>query len=182
MARYYVGVAIQTAVFSSVFDAIFQLYQLDNKDQDALFACAVHSLMSRHCSLEMMFVAPRFRIPAERGEELPYARAIEELRKVTGEFLPHIKLQHVLQTYREICHVVADYYRHSEKQILLGADDLLPIFCFCLVYSNLPCAFSELAYMNDFILEEDINGEMGYILATLHTSLHVVTHFDEKSQ
>ena len=27
--------------------------------------------------------------------------------------------------------------------------------------------------MNDFILDEDINGEMGYVLATLHTALQV---------
>ena len=65
-------------------------------------------------------------------------------------------------------------------QVLLGADDLLPIFSYCLVYAEVPCAYSELAFMNDFVLDEDLNGEIGYVLATLHTSLHIVSHFLEE--
>ena len=37
--------------------------------------------------------------------------------------------------------------------------------------------YSELSYMDEFILEADLNGEIGYILVTFHTALQVFFFF-----
>ena len=43
--------------------------------------------------LEMMLVAPKFRIAAREGERRPFGRAVKELGRLTGEILPSRKMQ-----------------------------------------------------------------------------------------
>ncbi len=56
----------------------------------------------------------------------------------------------------------------------IGADDLVPIFCYVLTKTGAPCLWTQSAYIAEFIDESLVHGEEGYACATLDTALQVL--------
>jgi hypothetical protein len=52
----------------------------------------------------------------------------------------------------------------------LGADDMLPLFIFVLINSNILNFFQVVGYMSDFLTESEKIGEPGYCLVTFEAA------------
>lgn len=56
------------------------------------------------------------------------------------------------------------------KQLLVGADDILPLFCYILVQSQIGCVSAEMAFMGDFMSDEEKQKKAGFYLTTLQAA------------
>ena len=61
--------------------------------------------------------------------------------------------------------------KKRKKEVLIGSDDMLPLFCYAFVQSQLPCLHAEIAFMSDFMSEEDKQMKPGFCLATLQAAV-----------
>ena len=64
---------------------------------------------------------------------------------------------------------IAEYWAaaKSKEKLVVGADELLPIFSYCLVKANVEDVFCECAFIYDFIPDFLLTGREGYALVTL---------------
>merc|ERR1712129_2727 len=53
------------------------------------------------------------------------------------------------------------------KQLLVSGDDMIPLFCFILVQSKMQSVLAEIAFIDDFMSEEEKQMKAGYYLTTL---------------
>merc|ERR1712228_375776 len=56
------------------------------------------------------------------------------------------------------------------KQVLISSDDMIPLFCFILVQSKIQSICAEIAFMSDFMNEEEKQMKAGYYLTTLRAA------------
>jgi len=68
--------------------------------------------------------------------------------------------------------------REFLKVTNLGADLLLPIFCYIVTISKSENLFAEWAFIEEFINESFIEGEDGYALANLQTVINVINELE----
>eukprot|EP01083_Nonionella_stella_P175950 614323_1 len=56
------------------------------------------------------------------------------------------------------------------KQLLIASDDMIPLFCFVLVQSQIKSVHAEIAFMNDFMSEDEGQMRAGFYLTTLQAA------------
>jgi len=56
------------------------------------------------------------------------------------------------------------------KQLLIASDDILPFFCYLLVQSQVECVNAEMAFMNDFMSDDEKQKKAGFYLTTLQAA------------
>jgi hypothetical protein len=95
-------------------------------------------------------------------------------RGVGMSTLPCVKLRAIVDAAREISHL----YQHEHGEDLVGADDFLPIFIFCVIRADMerPCALCVLLRT----LCDRINriGEIGYFLASFEAAIAHIQEID----
>jgi len=85
----------------------------------------------------------------------------------------------MIETFNCIEQCVKDYYKDSsEEDVILGADDLFPIFEYVVIKSNCKHLWSECAFQDDFM--PDPSGKKAYVLATLQASLMDILNLGEE--
>jgi hypothetical protein len=69
----------------------------------------------------------------------------------------------------------------DQKQKSLGADDMLPIFIYCIVMSNIPFTnMQSLVHELDFVCDTQSRySEVGYFVTTFQASIQHILHMDE---
>lgn len=65
----------------------------------------------------------------------------------------------------------------KQRQIVLASEDMIPLFCYTIVQSRLPSLHAEIAFINDFMNEEDEQMELGYALSLVFFSCTNVNLF-----
>jgi ankyrin repeat protein len=83
---------------------------------------------------------------------LPLERALASLRALDGASTPARKLEVLERVQADIVAAFADRHRElgRTKQLVLGDDDLMPVYFFVVARSGLSHAWSEAAFLSDF--------------------------------
>jgi len=112
-------------------------------------------------------------------EKPPYYRAIKTLQKISELKSPRDKLGCILQTFKETIQCVSDFWDPLDKEPVVGADDLVPIFAYVILKSQIPKLFSEMNFIWEFANDYEMNGKYGYGFATFQIGVEAVARLDD---
>eukprot|EP01113_Clastostelium_recurvatum_P021700 TRINITY_DN2574_c0_g1_i3.p1 TRINITY_DN2574_c0_g1~~TRINITY_DN2574_c0_g1_i3.p1 ORF type:complete len:788 (-),score=193.88 TRINITY_DN2574_c0_g1_i3:18-2381(-) len=106
----------------------------------------------------------------------PYQPAIEIFKQLAISKNPTRRSQILKHCMDGLQKCVHDHWRgvHSPDDLVIGADDLLPIFTFIVIKSGTKNMHSEMEFHKDFMSEMDASGMEGYLMTTLETSLLLI--------
>ncbi|PRP87878.1 hypothetical protein PROFUN_02615 [Planoprotostelium fungivorum] len=95
------------------------------------------------------------------------------------------KMDCLVATVQMICNSVKNYMsstglskEYSTKEVVVAADDLLPMLCYVALHCHLSCLYSELKFINDFCAVDDklLSGQEGYCISMLEGAMeHIMT-------
>ncbi|GAM22822.1 hypothetical protein SAMD00019534_059970 [Acytostelium subglobosum LB1] len=169
---------VETALFGHIYFDVFEQYtkkysqedeEHNNKAQQFL------TLTPLHLSIPKKF----WLIDQVDGQlTVPYQDAIDNLKKLHTYRAPSEKVQCLIDTSDAICEAIKSFWdRKKDKpdSLVLGADDLLPLFTFVVIKAKIPNMYSEAMFLQDFI-EESLSSKMqGYFLVTFQTCLSLLS-------
>eukprot|EP00743_Colponemidia_sp_Colp-15_P006219 GILK01006690.1.p1 GENE.GILK01006690.1~~GILK01006690.1.p1 ORF type:complete len:452 (+),score=39.66 GILK01006690.1:69-1424(+) len=107
----------------------------------------------------------------------PYEAAVRCLRCIESMQSPMQKLECIVATSRVICQCVDMYWRDCNirsKDLCINADDLLSIFAFVVVHSNLVDIFAHCRIIEEFTTDSIRRSMPGYYLATLQAAVELI--------
>jgi Vacuolar sorting protein 9 (VPS9) domain len=178
--------AVERAIFSRIFEQVFELFQWRHRFRDARLAATCVDLMT--ASPGHLGIPNKFWLLSADGatDEEPYARAIAKLQLLPSCRSVDEKLACLCATLKEICASIERFYKRGQAiderkpgADVVAADDLLPIYSWCLIKANLPGAFSECAFVNGELLHRScMLGEEGFAVATFATCLQYCSSLD----
>jgi len=109
----------------------------------------------------------------------PYHSAIKTLRKISLLKSPRDKLGCILQTFKDIIQCVGDFWESYDREAVVGADDLVPIFAYVILKARIPKIFSEMNFIWEFATDSEMNGKYGYGFATFQIGVEIITGLDD---
>ncbi|PRP89707.1 hypothetical protein PROFUN_00049 [Planoprotostelium fungivorum] len=158
----FISPIVSDVLFPSIFGNLFELYKIKNSTRDQIF----HERISVFSTITPLHIGvdPEFWLEeTARGTlvdtEDPYYEAIELMRSLNNYHTARSKLELLVRTNQTIINIVQNHYSH---EVMMGADQLLPLICYITAKANTPNMYSELAFLLDFTYESDMAGELGY--------------------
>lgn len=166
--------AVAVPVYMGVLKPLFMCHEsLAEKDREVRLICDALSTMSNpHALLEHLQVAETVRLT---NVARPFAQVVELLELVWSPDSrigagPTAKARMLVRASRTIPQCIA--HAGEEKAArAIGADDLTPIFIFCVVASRPANLASLFHYLEECVAEDLLNSESGFCLALLQTAL-----------
>jgi hypothetical protein len=174
--------AIEKAIFSNgLYHRIISNYQKKYSSHDLRFLQKCEKL--KNLTLEDFEVNLKFRLEKQLS---PYHKVIDLLKQLNYPSSSSEKINLISKGISEISETVVEYYKDSNEyeksDLILGAEDMLPIFIYCIIKTQCSSIYSILMFLVDFIDEDNIKGSEGYCLATLETSVNEVLNFEVKER
>eukprot|EP00004_Rigifila_ramosa_P002353 TRINITY_DN12450_c0_g1_i1.p1 TRINITY_DN12450_c0_g1~~TRINITY_DN12450_c0_g1_i1.p1 ORF type:complete len:505 (+),score=99.60 TRINITY_DN12450_c0_g1_i1:896-2410(+) len=169
---------VDSALFPLLYPTMFLAYKYHKNAADARFLMKSRALSK--LSIQKFGVPVKFALGGDAcvlSDTLTsYGAAIGHLAELHARPTPTQKLALLNEVGQEIVEAVTTYHTThstglSPDRLLIGADDLVPLFSFVLVHAQLPFAASESCLLADFITESAVLGEEGYALATFQTAM-----------
>ena len=179
-----VQLTVEEVFFPEVYQPLFSVYVSATSDRDSQFTQKTESF--RLLPPSAFNIPPRFWLVTGNDDDddavragflQSYADVIELFQGVGTAQSPGEKLACLVEVSQAICDAVESYYAdHPEIEIdsaklAVGAEDLLPLFSYCLLQANTPYIWAHNAFLTDHINNFFCMGEQGYALATTQTSL-----------
>ena len=138
----------------------------------------------RHEDMEVLFKIKElrkrpqglFRIPENHTSPSQWNSVARILKQGVGlSTLPSVKLRAIVEASREISRL---HEREHGDGVVLGADDFLPIFIFCVVQAEMerPCALCVL--LRTLCDRSNRIGEIGYFLASFEAAIAHIQEID----
>eukprot|EP00300_Choanocystis_sp_HF-7_P012510 c17920_g1_i1.p1 GENE.c17920_g1_i1~~c17920_g1_i1.p1 ORF type:complete len:677 (+),score=171.54 c17920_g1_i1:248-2032(+) len=152
---------VENELVGGVYETLFALYRGHNRAADEKLNAIRES---KTVTLASLGVKPSLDI-GEAG----FRPAAEALDHIASLPVPQHKLQALVYVAQTICESVT-----KERNKALGADELLPLFCYVVSISHCADLHAHTHMMADFVGVEGMMGELGYSLATLQTALAVL--------
>lgn len=97
----------------------------------------------------------------------PYRPAYALLRSLTKRKSPREKIECIFSVLNKTISCIENFWKKKGKSIIVGADDLLPIFTYIVARAGVPNLPFEVKYINEFSSERILQGKYGYALITL---------------
>lgn len=123
-------------------------------------------------------VKPRFRLDKLTT---PYDKVIVMLKKIEDPNTIDDKINIIADAITEISNSVTNYYKQSKEftteQLTLGAEDMCPIFIYCLIQAQISSLYSIFNMLGELVDDNQIRGSAGYCLATLETCMNEIMIF-----
>jgi hypothetical protein len=107
-----------------------------------------------------------------------YSKAIDQLSSISTPNNINDRIQSLILTNQSIVQCVNEFH---QKSMVIGADDLIPIFIFILIHSNLKCIYSNLKILEDYIHPVMEISQGGYSIANLQLSVDYIYSMDVKN-
>lgn len=99
--------------------------------------------------------------------DYPYCAAIRTLRLVPKQRTPREKIETMARALSYVAQAVDEFWGVFGKKVIVGADDLVPIFSYVVAMARVPNMYSEMSYTMEFSNESSLRGKYGYSIATL---------------
>lgn len=111
-----------------------------------------------------------------------YRPAYAILRSLPKRKSPREKVECILRVLNKTIECIETFWTKYNKSIIVGADDLVPIFTYIVAKGAVPNMHSEMNYIIEFSNESCIRGKYGYALATLQMAVDNLTVVDNSSR
>eukprot|EP01105_Mastigella_eilhardi_P021445 TRINITY_DN5190_c0_g1_i2.p1 TRINITY_DN5190_c0_g1~~TRINITY_DN5190_c0_g1_i2.p1 ORF type:complete len:240 (+),score=51.86 TRINITY_DN5190_c0_g1_i2:84-803(+) len=175
--------ALSDAIFRNqhvrLFSNYLVKYATEDSQQESKFA-EFATLNPAHLGLPRRFwLTPKRDVTSTP----PYLAAIDVARKLPDCESPVTKAMCMVDIGKAIGDCILSYWDKNQlppDQLLLGADDFLPIFSFVLIKANVPHVFTECKYTEDFLDEFSMSDELGYAVVTCQTSICFIRCLQQK--
>ena len=114
-------------------------------------------------------------LSAPHTHDYPYCAAVRTLRLVPKARTPREKIENMARALSYVAQAVDEFWAPHGKKVIVGADDLVPIFSYVVAMARIPNIYSEMAYTMEFSNESSLRGKYGYSIATLQICVeHVI--------
>jgi len=101
------------------------------------------------------------------------------LQTLTYMKSPRDKLTCILQSLQDTVHCVQEFWRENNvENIIVGADDLVPIYTYTLYLSNIPNLISEMNFIWDLANDVELSGKYGYSYATFQLAVSIISNME----
>jgi len=108
-------------------------------------------------------------------QDYPYCAAVRTLRLVPRVKTPREKIETMTRALSYVAQAVDEFWAPHGKKVVVGADDLVPIFSYVVALAKVPNIYSEMSYTMEFSNESSLRGKYGYSIATLQICVeHVI--------
>lgn len=109
----------------------------------------------------------------------PYIDSIKALKDVSTVRVPVEKLNCLVRAIEFVCTAVSVFSKtlgksSSDIDCAIGSEDLVLLCQYIIIRASVPFFFSELSFISEFIPENYIMGEEGYVLATFQSALESI--------
>eukprot|EP01133_Synstelium_polycarpum_P005633 gene5633-6502_t len=175
---YLTKLSVEKALFEHINSSIFSQYQRKYTAEDEEHnqkAMQFLTLTPVHLSIPQKFWLIDDEL--EGLQVVPYQTAIDVLKKLPSIKSPSEKIQCLVNTSDAICEAINSFWidrKDKPESLVLGADDLLPLFTFVIIKSKLPFMYSESIFLQDY-LDDALSTKMqGYFLVTYQTCLSLL--------
>jgi len=111
----------------------------------------------------------------------PYQDAIDLMKKLPTFSTPTEKIELLINVSDSLCKCISNFWNSRPSKpnnIVLGADDLLPLFTYVIIKSKVNNLHSEMMFIQDY-LDQDLNQTVqGYFLVTFQTCLSLINYWN----
>eukprot|EP01113_Clastostelium_recurvatum_P034362 TRINITY_DN4653_c0_g1_i8.p1 TRINITY_DN4653_c0_g1~~TRINITY_DN4653_c0_g1_i8.p1 ORF type:complete len:919 (-),score=226.83 TRINITY_DN4653_c0_g1_i8:34-2394(-) len=177
--------AITDTLFPFIYDDVFYMYVKDFPEEDAVQARKNNQFLTlspAHLAIKEKFWLHMWADEdnmSGNGEMImmaPYQAAVDTLKKLPTLNSPVQKVRCLVQTADAIYKCIQDHWkgRVAAEELVVGGDELLPIFSYVVIKANIPGVYSESMFMQDYIGDEEARTLEGYLLVTFQTALAFV--------
>jgi len=115
-----------------------------------------------------------------------YFTALQEFERLSDFSDVYDKLNCLILVRHYIVDCIIAYWKARNRlrdlDLSLTTDDLVLIISYIITRSQVQNLFAELNFIDDFIDENQLNGEAGYCMVSLQTSLNFLINFEAKTQ
>eukprot|EP01102_Stenamoeba_stenopodia_P018971 TRINITY_DN7042_c0_g1_i1.p1 TRINITY_DN7042_c0_g1~~TRINITY_DN7042_c0_g1_i1.p1 ORF type:complete len:629 (-),score=130.07 TRINITY_DN7042_c0_g1_i1:144-2030(-) len=171
--------AIDDIMFSGLYPDLFALFRKVNKEEDRNYMDKLEE--AQHVTMKQLGVKPMLWLH-EKGEKSSssYSRAVNTFRKLPSVTPPQQKLMCLIETGRAIRQCTDEYWQKrlspdDPKRVVLGGDDLLPLYTWTIIQAQVPFLYTESEYIDYFITNTESIGEEGYYFATFQTAIAIIS-------
>jgi len=166
---------LESIFFKPLWPWLITMFRKINWSKERL----LEDIMKRNksCNPSEMRIRDRFILHDDKTNVDGYQLAIDEIKLITSYTCPLEKLECAVRTSKLIVVAVQTYWhlKDAEKDPpSIGCDDLLPLFSYVVLKSQLPQLVAECHAMEEFIHEGYLLGEEGYCLTTLHAAISYI--------
>lgn len=112
----------------------------------------------------------------------PYNETYSLLKKLNDPLTPDQQFKIIEKAINQMPLEVEYHYKKNLKykgEVIVGIDDMLPIFIYCLIRAKVQKMYSIFRVLTDFV---DVKGSDGYCLATLDTAINSIVNMKPKKQ
>lgn len=100
-----------------------------------------------------------------------YRPAYAILRSLPKRRSPREKVECILRVLNKTIECIELFWKKYGKTVIVGADDLVPIFTYIVAKGAVPNMHYEMSYIIEFSNESCVRGKYGYALATLQMAV-----------
>jgi len=168
---------------NSLYEVLFKLIRIKHWDHEKKLKNAFAIL--RDNSLTDFKASSSFCLT---NEDSPYQRAIDCINYLDTFTNPYDKYDTVFRVRREIYHSVDQYWsnkgsQENKNRLILSADQLVPVFCYCLAQSENYKMKAHQVFIEAFVHQHLLKyGEEAYYFTTFTASLDFLITTAEKTQ
>ncbi|KAH3732530.1 erythrocyte binding protein [Pelomyxa schiedti] len=174
--------SVKEVILNNVFGNIWPKYISKYSTEDRLISTKSHQF--QHVNLRLLSVPKKFWIidpntltPSTPIDSLPYSAAIKAAQKISTMETPATKIACLKQIGTSITDALC---KASSSKIVLGADDVLPIYSYVLIKACILDAHSESKFMEHFLSESETSDESGYLVVMFQTVLNFISSLKEE--
>ncbi|KAG2379454.1 hypothetical protein C9374_006571 [Naegleria lovaniensis] len=159
-------------IFSKLMYLFVKVYSEETNRMNEKISKCSHTI-----TLHALRVSDKFLL---EHEKIPYEKSIALFKESDHTLSVNKKIEKICQSIGQVSQDVNDYHaKHGtlKEPIVVGADDLLPIFIYVVAKANVQDLYAKFQMISELIPEYTIKGEFGYALATLETAMNCLMSF-----
>ena len=169
-------------LFQTLYDTVYPTYtrRFRKDDDDFVALCREFAdITPAHLGLARKFwLTDQATVPAATPlAQVPYGSAVAALADIDRMRSHMAKVQVLVESAHRIYTSVERYWDgkpDKPDKLEIAADEFLPLFAYVIIRSHIASPSSTLAYINDFMTEQECAGEAGYYFATFQSAFAYV--------
>jgi len=172
--------SIEDHLFEDIYKEVFGLFKRKHAAEDERLTKLFEA--STEFQLSQLGVPSELCLSDESTDQASpnlYMKAINCLKRISKCITPSSKLRCLIDTAKAIVTCIDDYRKakglgDGKEQVIVGGDELLPLFTYLMIKAQIPFVYSESKFIDFFAADSDLMQEGGYLLATFQMSLTIV--------
>jgi hypothetical protein len=175
---------IEDLLFPHIYKDLLYLFKRRFKEEDSTHTRKLKefsTICPAHLGIEQKFWLVPLIDDVNRIPITPYQKAIEILQQLPNYKTPSRKIKCLVETAKAIVSCVDNHWKGKSeaKNVVVGGDELLPIFTYVVIKASVPYLFTESSFVETFITESAAKEQGGYLVATFQMSVHFIAQLNK---